>query len=79
MVWVSCHYDVMFVMFSCWFVSQQVDHCKYYNELSYKAPSIVCFTYNSLAIIGVVEHQGRCSPKGEGSVTIVVKIPCNKS
>lgn len=25
-------------------------------------------------VIGVVEHQGQCSPKGEGSVTTMVKV-----
>ena len=78
MVWVSCHYDVVFVMFSCWFSSQQVDHCKYCIELSYKASSKIYFSYNNFVVIGVVEHRGRCSPKGEGSVTSLVKIPCNK-
>jgi len=29
-------------------------------------------------VIGFVEHQGRISPKGEGFVTTLVKIPCNK-
>lgn len=27
-----------------------------------------------LLVIGVIEHQGRCSPKGEGLVTTLVKI-----
>ena len=29
-------------------------------------------------VIGVIEHRGRCSPKGEGSITTQVKIPCKK-
>ena len=47
-VWVSCHYDFILVMLLCWFVSQQDDHCKYCNELSYKTPWAVCFAYNNL-------------------------------
>jgi len=29
-----------------------------------------------LLVIGVIEHRGQCSPKGEGSVIALVKIPC---
>jgi len=29
-----------------------------------------------MLVIGVIKHQGWCSPKGEGSVTALVKIPC---
>ena len=32
-----------------------------------------------LLVIGVTEQWGWCSPKGEGYVTTMVKIPCNKS
>jgi len=77
-VWVSCHYDVMFVMFSCWFASQQYDHCKYCSELSYKAPSVVYFFHNNFVFIDVVEHRGWCSPKEDGSVTTLMKIKVNK-
>ena len=34
--------------------------------------SMVC------GFVGVIEHRGWCSPKREGSVTTLVKIPCNK-
>jgi len=28
-------------------------------------------------VIGVIEHRGHCSPKGEGSITALVKIHVN--
>jgi len=31
-----------------------------------------------MLVICVIEHQGQCFPKGEGSVTTLVKIPCKK-
>ena len=31
-----------------------------------------------LLVIGVTEHWGQCSRKGEGSVIALVKNPCNK-
>jgi len=31
-----------------------------------------------LLILGVIEHRGRFPPKGESSVTTLIKIPCNK-
>jgi len=31
-----------------------------------------------LLFVGVIEHQGQCSPKGEGFVTTLVKNLCNK-
>lgn len=30
----------------------------------------------ALLVIGVIQHWGWCSPKGEGSVTTLVNIPC---
>jgi len=30
----------------------------------------------ALLVIGVIEHRGWCSPKGEGFVTSLVKNPC---
>ena len=66
-------------MLSCWFASKQGDHCKYYIKLSYKSPWALCFSHNSLVVIGVCEHRGWCSHKGEGYLTTLVKIPCNKS
>ena len=87
-----------------------VYHCKYCNELCYKAP--ICdmvfilscchdvlllsgsFIVNNatiyvinlhgqyvlflavLLVTCVIEHRGRCSPKGDGSITALVKIPC---
>jgi len=27
--------------------------------------------------VGFIKHRGRCSPKGEGSVIALLKIPCN--
>ncbi len=33
----------------------------------------------ALLVIGFIEHQGRCSPKEEGFVTSLVKIPCKKN
>jgi len=32
-----------------------------------------------LLVIGVIEHRGWCSPKGEGTVITLLKIPCNTS
>jgi len=29
-----------------------------------------------LLVIGVSEHRGECSPKGDGSVTTLFKNPC---
>jgi len=29
-----------------------------------------------MLVIGTIKHRGRCSPKGEGFVTTLVKIPC---
>ena len=34
------------------------------------------FFFSSLLVASVIEHQGRCSPKGEGFVTTLVKNPC---
>jgi len=48
-------------------------------ELSYKFALIVYFAYNNVVVIGIFEHQGRFSLKGEGSLTTLVKIPWNKS
>ena len=53
----GCHVIMMLCCkVSSLFASQQVDYCKYCNELSYKAPSIVYFAYNNFVVIGVFEH-----------------------
>jgi len=69
---------VMSLWLSCWFAFQHVDHYKYCKELSYKSPWAVCFAFSSLVVVGVIQHRGRCSPKGEGSVTTLVKFHVNK-
>jgi len=78
---IKLHYVVYFydVMLLHWFSFQEGDHCKYCIELSYKAPSTVYTFLQQLVVIGVVEHQGWSSSKGEGFVITLVKIPCNKS
>ena len=78
-VWVSCQYDDYDCYVSWLFASQPVNRCKYYIELSYKASLTIYFSYSGFVVIGVVEHQGRCSPKVEDTITSLVKIPCNKS
>jgi len=44
--------------------------------LCYKAPWEYDLFSGVLLVIGVFEHQGWCSPKGEDSVTALVKNPC---
>lgn len=55
------------------------DHCKYRNEQSYNAPWKYFFLTTTFLVVGVIEHQGWSSPKGESFVTDLVKIPCNKT
>ena len=48
-----------------WFALQQVDNCKYCNELSYKDPRVVCFLFSGFSLgICVIEHWGWCPPRG---------------
>jgi len=70
---VLCYYDVML---SCWFASQQGDHCKHCIELCYKAPWVVCFLFNGFNEVkvwlntedGVPQGGGFCNNFGENSI-----------
>ena len=55
------------------------DHCKYYIKLCYKAPWEVCVLFSGFSKVLVRYNTEDNVPKGEGSVTSLVKIPCNKS
>jgi len=51
------------------FAFEWVVHCKYYNEMGYKSPWEICFPFSVvLLVVGIIEHRGQCSPKGDGFV-----------
>jgi len=51
-------------------------HCKYYNKLCYKAPWELCFIFSGLFGYRCHWTLSTVFPKGEGSITSLVKNPC---
>ena len=66
---VRCHVIMMLCL-------EQIFHCEYCIELGYKAPWAICLLSAGCWGICVIKHRGRCSPKGKGFVTALVKILC---
>ena len=62
---IKIHYAISLHVVMMFFF-EHVIHCKYYNELSYKAPWAVCFLFSSFAEVLVWFNTEDGVPQGAG-------------